>query len=135
MQSTCAINMPMYDVHRLYEDTYKIKYNWQKWLPKCVYKYHHLFFKELNSPVELQMGVLLPFIASCCGPKTHAKFLTRPSVLNLFWINVAASGVGKTQTRRRMISEPLQYILKNCGSEVKDFEVSRYTRAGKYKHW
>ena len=125
------VKMPQYDIHRLYEDTYKIPFKWEKWLPKAVYKYHNLLFKEFNSPIELQMGILLSFISSCCGPNMRAKFLTRPSVLNLFWINVAASGVGKTQTRKRMISEPLQYILQNTTEEMKDFEVSRYTRAGK----
>ena len=123
--------MPLYDIQRLYEDTYKLQYNWKKWLPNYVYKYHNLLAKEFNSPVELQMGILLPFISSCLGPTTKGWFLTRPSVLNLFCINVAASGCGKTQTRKHMISEPLEYILRNSGEEVQDFEVSRYTRAGK----
>ena len=40
--------------------------------------------------------------------------MTRPSVLNLFWLNVAASGVGKSETLK-----------------LEDFEVSKFTRAGK----
>ena len=52
-------------------------------------------------------------------------------MINLFWINVAASGVGKTQSRKRMVSEPLKYILSNSDHSVEDFEVSNYTQAGK----
>ena len=59
-------------------------------------------------------------------------FLTRPSVINLFWINVAASGVGKTQSRRRMVSEPLKFILSNMDHNVEDFEVTKYKQAGNY---
>ena len=119
-----------YDVQKLYEDTYKLDFNWKKWLPPRVHDYHQLLYEEFNSPIELQMGVLLPFISSCCGPNTRGSFLTRPSVLNLFWLNVAASGVGKTQTRKHMISRPLQYIMDNSKEDIQDFEVSRYTRAG-----
>ena len=119
-----------YDSSRLYEDGYNTELNWEKWLPKEVYKYHRNIFREVNSPVSLQMGVLLPFIASCCGPNTKGHYLTRPSVLNLFWINLAASGTGKSQARKRMITQPLEYILTNSSHEIQDFEVSRFTRAG-----
>lgn len=124
--------MASYDVQRLYEETYKVPFNWEKFLPKSVFNFHSLFFQEFNAPVDLQMATLLPFISSCCGPQTKGWFLTRPSVLNLFWISVAVSGAGKSQTRKRLISEPMQYILKNTSEEISDFEVSRYTRAGKY---
>ena len=95
-----------YNLERLYEDAFNISYNWKKWLPPDVYRYHELVCKEVNVPVELQMGILLPFISSVCGPLTKGHFLTRPSCLNLFWLNIAASGVGKSQTRKQMISQP-----------------------------
>lgn len=120
-----------YDSGRLYEDAYSTALNWKKWLPKEVYKFHKTTNREINSPVSLQMGILLPFIASCCGPKTKGRFLSRPSVLNIFWINVAASGTGKSQARRRLISEPLEYIISNTSHDIQDFEVSKFTRAGK----
>ena len=86
-------------------------------------------YREVNVPVSLQMGVLLPFISSLCGPKTKGHFLTRPSCIKLFWINVAASGVGKLQSRERMISQPQAYMMENL-------EVSKYTRAGNlYFKW
>ena len=59
-----------------------------------MYRFHELVCKEVNAPVELQMGILLPFILSVCGPFTKGHFLMRPSCLNLFWFNVAGSGVG-----------------------------------------
>ena len=70
------------------------------------------------------MGVVLPFVSACLGLHTKGHFLTRPSVLNLFWINVAASGVGKSVTRQRFISEPLDYIIHNSNNAVPDFEIS-----------
>ena len=119
-----------YTSHELYNDAYSVEFNWKKWLPEDIYNYHNLLFRELNAPVELQMGVLLPFIGSLCGPKTKALYSTRRSVLNLFWVNVAASGVGKSQTRKRMVKDPLKYILQNSDHSITDFEVSKFTRAG-----
>ena len=124
-----------YDTSRLYNDAYSTKLNWEKWLPKPIYQYHSHIYREVNSPVSLQMGVLLPFISSCCGPNTKGHFLTRPSVINLFWINVAASGTGKSQARKRMISQPLEYIIANSPHDIQDFEVCRFTRAGMYKSY
>ena len=124
-----------YNSGRLYEDAFNILYNWKKWLPPDVYRYHELVCKEVNAPVELQMGILLPFISSVCGPLTKGHFLMRPSCLNLFWLNIAASGVGKSQTRKQMISQPLQYILQNTEHSVQDFKVSKYTKAGKCKYY
>ena len=86
---------------------------------------------KINSPVPLQMGVMLPFVLACLGPTTHGCFLTRPSVLNLFWLNVSASGVGKSETRKHLISEPLEYIFSQPDVHISDFEVSKFTRAGK----
>ena len=116
----------------LYESAYSIPFNWKNHLPECVYKYHELIWKETNAPIELHMGVVLPFVSACLGPRTKGHFLTRPSVLNLFWINVAASGVGKSVTRHRFISELLDYIIENSNGTVPDFQISRFTRPGTY---
>ena len=125
------VNMSLvYDSSRLYEDGYNTELQWEKWLPHDVYKFHYTTYREINSPVSLQMGIMLPFIASCCGPRTKGRFLTRPSVINLFWINVAASGTGKSQARKRLVSEPLEYLISNTSHELQDFEVCRFTRAG-----
>ena len=48
-----------YNSGRLYEDAFNISYNWKKWLPPDVYKYHDLVCKEVNTPLELQMGISL----------------------------------------------------------------------------
>ena len=119
----------------LYETAYNIEFNWEKWLPPEVFKFHRLNFEEYNSPIELQMGLILPFVGSLIGPKTKCKFSTRKSCCNLFWVNVAASGVGKTQSRKRMISEPLKYLMQNVERNMFDFEVSKFTRAGKLKSY
>ena len=67
---------------------------------------------------------------ACLGPTTRGCFMTRSSVLNLFWLNVAASGVGKSETRKRLVSEPLEYIFLQDDVKLEDFEVSKFTRAG-----
>ena len=103
-------------------------------MPKC-FSFHDLTCRETNSPISLQMGVMLPFVAACLGPTTRGHFMTRPSVLNLFWLNVAASGVGKSETRKRLVSEPLEYIFAQPNSKIQDFEVSKFTRAGKNTHF
>ena len=122
-----------YDTNKLYEDAYNIKFKWDKWLNPKVYEYHELLWKQFNSPVELQMGVLLPFISSCCGPTTTSIYSTEPGRLNLFWLNIAASGVGKSRARKKLIMEPLQYMGMNIPENIfKDFEVCRFTRPGKY---
>ena len=69
---TCR--MSDYNSARLYEDAFNISYNWKKWLPPDVYRYHELLCKEVNAPVELQMGILLPFISSVCGPLMKGHF-------------------------------------------------------------
>ena len=113
-----------------------MEFNWEKWLPRKVYEYHDLNYREVNVPVSLQMGVLLPFISLLCGPKTKGHFLTRPFCINLFWINIAASGVDKSQSRERMISQPLAYMMENLDPSFQDFKVSKYTRAGNlYFKW
>ena len=116
----------------LYESAYSIPFNWKNHLPECVYKYHELIWKETNAPIELHMGVVLTFISACLGLRTKGHFLTQPSVLNLFWINVAASGVGKSVTRHRFISEPLDYIIENSNGAVPNFQISRFTQPGMY---
>ena len=115
--------MSEYASLHLYEDAYKMEFNWEKWLLRKVYEYHDLNYREVNVPVSLQMGVLLPFISSLCGPKTKGHFLTRPSCINLFWINVAASGVGKSQSRERMMSQPLGYMMENLDAS---FQILKY---------
>ena len=103
----------LYTAEKLYEEAYNIQYNWDKILPSDVLEFHTLVAKQTNAPVDLQMGTVLPFVTSCMGPKTHGHLLTTPSCLNLFWIIVAASGAGKSQSCKRFISEPLAYILTN----------------------
>ena len=120
-----------YTAEKLYEEAYNIKYNWEKILPDDVFQYHNLVTQQTNAPVNLQMGTVLPFVASCMGPKTRGHFLTTPSCLNLFWIVVAASGAGKSQSRKRFITDALEYILSNGRVHIEDFEISKFTRAGK----
>ena len=121
-----------YTKQKLYEEAFNVSFNWEKFLtPRC-YEFHNLTCMETNSPVPLQMGVMLLFVLACLGPTTHRCFLTRPSVLNLFWLNVAASRVGKSKTRKRLISEPLEYIFLQPDVHISDFEVSKFTRAGKF---
>ena len=78
------------------------------------------------------MGTVLPFIWACCGPETKAIFFTQPSVLNIFWMNIAASGVGKSQSRKRSIAEPLEYMMHDKELKIPDFEVFNFTGAGKF---
>ena len=122
-----AIN---YTSSMLYEAAYNIPFNWKNVLPEAIFKYHSLVWKETNVPVDLHMGVLLSFVSACLGPCTKGHFLMCPSVLNLFWINIAASGVGKSVTRHRFISEPLDYILQVSNGSVPNFKLSCFTRPG-----
>ena len=78
------------------------------------------------------MGTVLPFMAVCAGPQTQSLFFTEPSVLNIFWMNIAASGVSKSQSRKKLISQPLEYMMKAKDIVVPDFEVCSFTRAGKF---
>ena len=121
-----------YTAEKLYEEAYNIQYNWDNILPLDVLEFHTLVSKQTNAPVNLQMGTVLPFVASCMGPKTHGHFLTTLSCLNLFWIIVATSGAGKSQSCQRFISEPLEYILSNARVKIEDFEISKFTRAGEF---
>ena len=118
--------MDEYTTDRLYSDAFRIKCNWENYLPEEIFNFHDLLKKEINSPVALQMGVMLPFVSSLCGPTTRSLFLTKPSV-----INVAASGVGKSQSRSVLVTESLDFIAQNTESNFENFSVSRYTRAGK----
>ena len=120
-----------YTAEKLYEEAYNIRYNWEKILPDDVLKYHNLVAQQTNAPVDLQMGTVLPFVASCMGLKTRGHFLMTPSCLNLFWIVVAASGAGKSQSRKHFITDALEYILSNGCVKIEDFEISKFTRAGK----
>ena len=123
-------NSGSYTAEKLYEEAYNIKHNGQKILPQDVLEFHNLVVEQTNAPVDLQMGTALPFVASCMGLKTRGHFLMTPSCLNLFWIVVAASGTGKSQSRKHFISDALKYILSNGRVKVEDFEISKFTRAG-----
>ena len=123
-----------YTAEKLYEEAYNIQYNWDEILPSDVLKFHTLLSKQTNAPIDLQMGTVLPFIASCMGPKTHGHFLTTPLCLNLFWIIFAASGTGKSQSRKKFITDPQEYILNNGRVKVEDFKISKFTRAGNSIH-
>ena len=116
---------------KLYEEAFSIKYAWEHMLLKEVFEYHNLIFRECNAPVDLQMCTILLFVASCLGPNTKGLFLTQACCLNLFWILVGNSGAGKSQSRKRFISEPLEYVLANGRVQIPDFEISKFTRAGK----
>ena len=50
--------------------------HWDKILPSDVLEFHTLLSKQTNAPINLQMGTVLPFVASCVGPKTSGHFLT-----------------------------------------------------------
>ena len=116
---------------KLYKEAFSIKYACEHMLPKEVFEYHNLIFRECNASVDLQMGTILPFVVSCLGPNTKGLFLTQACCLNLFWILVRASGAGKSQSRKCFISEPLEYVLANGRAQITDFEISKFTRAGK----
>ena len=121
-----------YKVDELYEDAYSIQYDWDDFLPEEIYKFHELLHMEFNAPVSLQMGTLLPFIAALCGPTVKGRWSTRPNVLNFFTMNIAASGVGKTICRKKLVKYPLIYILSHVSNKEKfpDMEVNKFTRAG-----
>lgn len=123
--------MAAYTPRTLYESSFAMDFGWEKHLHPTVYKFHDLVRRQLNTPVELQMGTILPFISACCGPRTRSLFFTDSSVLNLFWMNIAASGVGKSQSRKKLITQPLEFMMKNKELSVPDFEVCSFTRAGK----
>ena len=87
--------MANYMLHTLYEHTFAMSFDLDCHLDEEIFKYHDLTWRQNNTPVELQMGAILPFIAACVGPKTRGLFFMEPSVLNLFWLNIVVSGVGK----------------------------------------
>ena len=124
--------MASYTPRNLYEESFTMNFNWEKHLYGDVYRFHDLMHRELSTPIELQMGTVLPFIGTYCGPETKAIFFTQPSVLNIFWMNIAASGVGKSQSRKRLIAEPLEYMMHDKELKIPDFEVCNFTRAGKF---
>ena len=123
-------NVNRYMAAMVYEEAYSLEFNWQKHLPPEVFEFHNLLWREMNTPIDLHMGVVLPFVGSCLGPKTKGLSLTHPSVLNIFWINIAMSGVGKSLTRHKFISELMDYIVCNWNGKVKNFKISRFTCAG-----
>ena len=124
--------MATYTPRNLYKESFGMNFNWVKHLYNGVYRFHDLICRELSIPIKLQMGTVLPFIVVCCGPETKAIFFTQPSVLNIFWMNIAASGVDKSQSRKRLIAEPLEYMMRDKELKILDFEVCNFTRAGNY---
>ena len=121
-----------YNINRLYQDAYSIPYHWEKFLPRNIYRYHDLLYKEFNGPVSLQMGVLLPFISSLAGPTTRGRWTSNKNVINFYSINIAASGVGKSACRKQLISQPIKYIMENdVNNHFPNMEVNKYTRAGR----
>ena len=102
-----------YTKQKLYEEAFNVNYDWEKCLPPKCFQFHNLTCMETNALISLQMGVMLPFVSACLGPTTRGCFMMRPSVLNLFWLNVAASGVGKSETRKRLVQSCWStYFLK-----------------------
>ena len=95
-----------------------MKFHWERWLKENVYEYHNQFMYQLNSLIELQMGILLPFISSYLLPEVFGL------------LNIAASGVRKSKARQKLISGPMEYMPHNILDGFKDFEVSYFTRAG-----
>ena len=95
-----------YTAGMVYEQAYSLDFNWQKHLPEEAFKYHELLWKETNAPIDLHIGVVLPFVASCLGRKTRGHFLTRPSILNLFWINVVATASAKVLHSKSSFHSP-----------------------------
>ena len=73
-----------YNSGQLYEDAFNISYNWKKWLPPDLYRYHELVCKEVNAPVELQNGHFIAFYIISVWTSYERAFFTRPSCLNLF---------------------------------------------------
>ena len=124
--------MATYTPRNLYEESFTMNFNWEKHLYTGVFRIHDLMHRELSTPIELQMGTVLPFIAVGCGSETKAIFFTQPSVLNIFWMNIVESGVGKTQSRKRLIAEPLEYMMHDKELKIPDFEVCNFMRAGKF---
>ena len=122
--------MANYMPHTLYEHAFAVSFDWDRHLDEEVFKYHDLTWRQNNTPVELQMGTILPFIAACARPKTRGLFFMEPSVLNLFWLDIVASGVGKSQSRKKFISDPMRYMMQDPSIQVQDFEVCNFTRAG-----
>ena len=111
----------------LYKTAYSVPFAWQNHLLHNIYDYHSLIWRETNAPIDLHMGVVLPFMSECLGPITKGLFLTHPTVLNLFWINVAASGVGKSVTHHHFISQLLDYMINKSAGHIPDFKISRFT--------
>ena len=64
--------MASYTPRNLYEESFAMNFNREKHLYSDVYRFHDLMRRELSTPIELQMGTVLPFIGACCGPETKA---------------------------------------------------------------
>ena len=91
-----------------------------------------ILMKSSQSAHRRIVHIKVSFIGACYGPETKAIFFTQPSVLNIFWMNIATSGVGKSQSRKRLIAEPLEYMMHDKELKIPDFEVCNFTRAGNF---
>ena len=128
-------NMANYTACTLYEHGFGVFFDWDQHLDEEVFKYHDLTQRQNNTLVELQMGTILSFIAACASTKTRGLFFTEPSVLNLFRLNIVASSVGKSQSRKKFISNPIHYMMQDTTVQVQDFEGCNFTRAGNIFRW
>ena len=107
-----------YNSGRLYEDAFNVSYNWKNGyhlmyiniISKCVKKSMHQWSFKWGYYYQLYLQIMALL--------QEATSWARPSCVNLFWFNLVASGVGKFQTRKHMISQPLQYILQNIDHAV-----------------
>ena len=54
--------MASYTPRNLYEESFAMNFNWEKHLYSDVYRFYDLMRRELSTPIELQMGTVLPFI-------------------------------------------------------------------------
>ena len=97
--------MVTYTPRNVYEESFGMNFNWEKHLYPGVYRFHDLMHLEYSTPIELQ---------------------------NIFWMNIATSGVGKSQSRKRLIAEPLEYMMHDKELKIPDFEVCNFTQAGKF---
>ena len=90
----------LYTKQKLYEEAFNVSYNWEKYLTEKCFNFHDLTCQETNSPISLQMGVMLPFVSACLGPSTRGCFMTRPSVLNYFGLTLPQVVLAKAKPER-----------------------------------
>ncbi len=82
-----------------------------------------------SCPIDLQFGNILPAVTAFAGPGTKGKCTTRKGALNLFCMNVAAKGVGKSLAKAKFVEEPAEYCAQHIDS-FPDLIANKFTRAG-----